>query len=819
MKFIFDDSFAADFNLFKTENKLESVVLPSGLIFEKSVRLANVSDQDLQEMIDNYNSGNNDDKARIIADDYPKLDEGQRKEFVQRTSRGKSSGSVGEFSFGNDKSIPEKGISRMMDMSDITGEPSQKASRLLSDRNILVSQLRTILSEEEIGEVFELIRSKRFPESELHNILKDALQYSTESGTNFKTVLSFFVNHYDQQRDLHLTRDIAKLASEIKATNPDVNVFEMLSTAAVGQIPDIAMINLIDDDKMRNTVLTLISTSQLRIVEQNEAIRRNLQNVRDGLQAMEERTNLQTALVDALDTIEIDKTLTQEVEAFGSLFKRYMKSPTYRAFRNVLYQMKAARKLIDRWSTIVTDTQPITPRQTGLEQKGKPLGSSDLTQESEKDDARGLGRMNVNSPNSKFVKIAQAKQNAQSLVFRKQISDNFIDEIVNFYKNSRASFASKYPAEVMKGYDLISYYIEKSKNNPDYLNNLGTYVVSSLRTNRLSKTIYSQTTPQTGITGISADTTSDQAIQANNKKIEHFLNTIAYATKFTNPQALDELARFMNAYGQALNRQNELQSGAAGLPAPSQGFSAFQRMFVAANEEEVNNMIGLSREESFARMNLAKKRADYKTMFENKREILNKNIKMQVDLGDGTEGEAPYQTPEKIKALYEDMKVFLKEVIKNISYEKQLLQKGFNRISSRLDPFQSKKVQAKISEIEVDIRFYMNELNKISSTALIAADMARKQRLYQKLGPIQKKLSMLAKAGFTPSGLMFNMSFTDPGGQSMTYGSLLYSILNQEKKALATLQNAYQEARKSTTPVDLKQYLGKLTTEPQDLIV
>jgi hypothetical protein len=41
---------------------------------------------------------------------------------------------------------------------------------------------------------------------------------------------------------------------------------------------------------------------------------------------------------------------------------------------------------------------------------------------------------------------------------------------------------------------------------------------------------------------------------------------------------------------------------------------------------------------------------------------------------------------------------------------------------------------------------------------------------------------------------------------------MLYAILNEEEKALGILRNAYQEARKSTTPVDLSSYLGELNT-------
>jgi hypothetical protein len=169
--------------------------------------------------------------------------------------------------------------------------------------------------------------------------------------------------------------------------------------------------------------------------------------------------------------------------------------------------------------------------------------------------------------------------------------------------------------------------------------------------------------------------------------------------------------------------------------------------------------------------------------------------------------------------MYEDMSKFLKEVITNVQYEKDLLQKGFDRITARLDRFQAKKVQLKIAEIQADLIFFQNEYGKISSTALIASEMARKQRLLQKLGPIQKKLAAFSKAGFSPGGMMFSYSMTDAGGESQTLGGVLYAMLNEEKKALGILLNAYSEARKSTTPVDVSQYVNSTADRPQDLKV
>ena len=379
MKFIFNDSLSIDSNLFKTEDKLESVIITSGLILEKNLKLATRTKADFDDMIDRYNIGDPKDKSDIMTNEFNLLDDDQKKDFLSRISRGKDKS--GNFAEPSGDSLIEKAVTKTMDVSELTGEASEKASAKLSNRNRIISLLRSQMTDEQIGQLFDNIFSKDINESQLIEIINDALLYSVQASTNLPTILNFMINHYDKQRDLNLTREITKLAAEIREGNPDVNIFEMLAKSAVGKIPDVAMVNLIDDNKMRGTVLSLIGLTQMRVVEQNEAVRRELQKVRDGLQSMQERTNLQRALVDALKMIEVDTTLTKEIEEFGKLFKKYMSDPYFRALRNILYDLSAARKLVDVWGTLVTDTQPITPRQTDVELRSKPQGASDTTQQ------------------------------------------------------------------------------------------------------------------------------------------------------------------------------------------------------------------------------------------------------------------------------------------------------------------------------------------------------------------------------------------------------------------------------------------------------
>ena len=261
-------------------------------------------------------------------------------------------------------------------------------------------------------------------------------------------------------------------------------------------------------------------------------------------------------------------------------------------------------------------------------------------------------------------------------------------------------------------------------------------------------------------------------------------------------------------------RQKVLNETGKGLPAPTQLKPSLRRAVVAENEMYVDTLAGLTRDESFVRTNLAKKRGSYKETYQQKKESLDRAQRMDVDLGEGQDGQTPNETPAKIKSMYEDLAKWLSDVVKNIRYEKDLLKRSFDRMinerdpNKALDPSAKMQIEKSLTEIQNDLKYFENEYGKYASTALIATEMARKQRFLQKIGPIQKKIAAMIKGGFSPVGLMFNYSQADAGGDSQSYGQLLYSILNEEKKALGILRNAYIEARQSTTPVDLSTYLG-----------
>lgn len=844
MKFVFNDIFASSSELFKDVNDSKPVIVSSNLIFEKNIKTAQVSDADYRGLLQDYLTGSDQDRARILREDYPNFSEEQQRDFTNEITKSEQEAKKKR---GEGKTITENVINTVIDDSESTGKPGENLSLKLVNRNKIVSLLRSSgFSEEQIGKLFfDFIDNYGIPESLTLTFLLEGLSAARAGRTSYPKVLEFILVHYQEQRDAQMTLDIVKEASEAQAQNPDVPIFDMLIDGAKGQLPDIAQVALIDDDDKRSAVLELLKLSQLRIVEQGEAVRRQLQVVRDRLQTVQEQVNRQRAIVDILKTIEVDRVLVDEIRKFGDVFVNLMTSTMFRALRDIMYDIAAGRKLLDMWGSLYVDTQPVTPRQTDVEMKGRPLADSPMSGDI-KTEQEGVFRRKdkIVSNANRFVKIAQEAVDQA-------------DESAKINKICRAaaSVFDKLSAERSEGLN------ETGKKGFQIYCQISKSVLSACRSinsvNNYPGNVAAQFEQQTSdfilkkkaskeIAGTSRKFTAQKAIydgfiklaQAQtqteirptenaDRNLNNFINECYFAllnaASFEVHISTWNTANFegflyyhkLNSIS-ILNQINEeaLQEGIGGIKVPTQqnifgpngeltefGAQVFQ------NEKDVNEFLQLSEAESNARIKLKLKREQNKVLIDNTEKNINNEIRMLVDLGDTqTEGETPLATPQKVKEKYESFKLLLKECIKQAQLEKDLLVRAFNRLKSdgrTLDPFKVKLTQNIISGIEKDLIDFKNKYGKIASTALIVAQMQRKLRLLQKLGPIQKAIAKFKKAGMSTAALI-----SQPNG----FLRQLYLIRNEEEQALDILLDAYKKVTVYHKPVDLNAFLKQNPT-------
>ena len=813
MKFVFNDIFASDSNLFTKSEQVESVIVSSNLILEKNIKTAQVTNSEFADFVRKYKDGDATERARIVREEFPKMSESQQKDFTRQIQTQSNKG--GSEPNTNDTAA-EKVLNQIIEDSEQTGEAGKNLGRILVERNKIESRLRSSgFSPDEIAKLFnDYIEQASIPETLVLTFLEDGLDYASQARTSYKEVLEFMLVHYSEQRDADLTRNLTKLASQVKSVAPDVPIFEMLLDAAKGKMPDLSMIPLIEDEEKRSLIIEVMKLAQLRVVGQGETVRRQWQSIRDRMNMIQEQANRQRAIVDMLETIEVDKFVTQQIQLFGDLFVKLMTTPMYRTLRSMLYDIAAARKILDAYGTLYLDNQPVTPRQTDREQRGRPEAGSDISDENV--GSAGVFRRQ-SSKKTNFVKISQVEK----------ISSENINKVGQIISQAFVKMKNDTPANLPeKGKIFFNLYID---TNINYWSNITTIdqidnadTVISKNVSNLFKSVYASNynsvriaqIPQQGnITPVDIDKDLEKKTTELYLAIKNIILTLeGFEALNGNFSGIIKFTHMTNNLNTGYAREVLLQLAGKGSRSPSQNkiydengnLTDFGKKLLAT-EEDVNKILFATEAEQNTSMNLFLKRKQNRQLVETTKQNLENDIKMTVDLGDAS-GETPLARPEEIEKKYISFKKLLTEVIKQTQFEKDLNKRAFDRIPKQnLDPFKTKLIESKLTDIDKDLKLFQNEYGRIASTSLIIAQISRKLRLMQKIGPIQKAIAKFKKAGLSTAALI-----SSPNG----FLKQLYLIRKEEEEALDILLKEYEKIRQYQTPVDLDGQISQNITPP-----
>jgi hypothetical protein len=813
MKFVFNDIFASDSNLFAKSEQVESVIVSSNLILEKNIKTAQLTNSEFADFVRKYKDGDATERARIIREEVPKMSESQQKDFTRQIQSQPNRG--GSEPNTND-SAAERILNQIIEDSEQTGEAGKNLGRILVERNKIESRLRSSgFSPDEIAKLFnDFIEQASMPETLVLTFLEDGLDYASQARTSYKEVLEFMLAHYSEQLDADLTRNLTKLASQVKSVAPDVPIFGMLLDAAKGKMPDLSMIPLIEDEEKRSLIIEVMKLAQLRVVGQGETVRRQWQRIRDRMNMIQEQTNRQRAIVDMLETIEVDKFVTQQIKLFGDLFVKLMTTPMYRTLRSMLYDIAAARKILDAYGTLYLDNQPVTPRQTDREQRGRPEAGSDISDENV--GSAGLFRRQ-SSKKTNFVKISQVKKDSSEII--NQVGQVISQAFVKM-KNDTPPNLSEKGKKFYNSFNDININYWSYITTIDQIQNANTVISKSVNT--LFKQVFASNynsvriaqVPQQGnVAPVSIDKDLEKQTTEVYLALKNIILTLEGIESFNgNLSGMAKIVMMTNNINVTYARETLLQQGIGGLKSPTQknifdengNLTDFGKRLLAV-EEDVNAILFATQAEQYTSMNLFLKRKQNRQLVETTKQNLENDIKMTVDLGDAS-GETPLARPEEIKKKYESYKKLLTEVIKQTQFEKDLNKRAFDRIPKQsLDPFKIKLIESKLTDIDKDLKLFQNEYGRIASTSLIIAQISRKLRLMQKIGPIQKAIAKFKKAGLSTAALI-----SSPNG----FLKQLYLIRKEEEEALNILLEEYEKIRQYQTPVDLDGQISQNITPP-----
>ncbi len=849
MKFIFDDSFSTDPNLFKSQTDERSVFVSGNLIFEKS---SVATTGNIKRLIAKYKSLDKEGKRKLAEEitngtgEGTGLSDDDKEDFFDGISGSSSSSRGGDPSA---NSITRRYLDTIVSGSDEMGEAADAFATKATLRSRLVDQLKPFLSSDEIGKLFDdFIFKIKLPESETLDFISNIIDFASDAGSNIKELISFATMHYATRRDKGLTILLLELGTKLQKKYPEVDFFQMMIDSANGGKPKLGKLAIINDKEDMDIARKLFSLSQHRIVEQNEALNRERKEVRDALQSMQERTNLQRAIFDAMKMNEVERALTIEIEKFGETFRRLITNPQFRALKDLQYTILAGRRLLDAWMSLYIDKQPVTPSRSTQEVRDDPKAVSRFTGEQQGRSNRdwpSRGPILVSHSNSKFIKIAQTKVNQpaqnqnvsgekQAILLQKMILSDLIKKIesavIPRIKNSNIPIEGK---NVVLSYvnSLLLEFSKALRANARVsfleMHDLayGKILLNLAELTRIKKSDFSNT--RFVISQQAGAQTSRPAVQPQFSQFSTIIDSLigglaglGYFETFTrifstgDVRDIIALTRFLETYNKSVYMELDNQLGNVGGNAPadssmfSGGVLSPSGAQIAVNEVEADALQKLFGEEFFATQRLdAKIKADEATLAQAENNLaIESSQSVQLSVGkEAPEGDKPaLEFPAELKQKQEAFVKQADAVIKNL-YVLLGVRRNMKKYAEveGSDPIIMSTLRRLEQDILIRIKKHEDTREKYKTTSSILVELERSRRLRQLLRPVEKQIQLFSEAGISIASLI-----TQPNGIL----NVVRRIRDEEEKALDKLVDRYTEIKENITPVNLEGFARPTVT-------
>ena len=839
MKFIFNDSFSTDPNLFKTQTDERSVFVSGNLIFEKSSFAASGRVKNLAKK---WKSSSPGDRRKISKDvedgsgDAAGWSDSEKDDF--QTEIISSSDSFSSNKPGGE-SMTRQFLNTVVDSSDAMGDAADQASAKLTLRSRIVDQLKPFMSEDEIGKLLDtFIFEVGLAESEVLDFINYILDFSSEAGSNIKELLDFAIMHYATRRDKGLTLLLLELASKLQKKYPEVNFFQMMIDSANGRKPKLGKLAIINDQTDMESARKIFSLAQHRIVDQNEALNRERREVKDRLQAMQERTNLQRALFDAMKMNEVERSLTTELEKFGETFRRIITNPQFRALKDLQYTINAGRRLLDAWMSLYQDVQPVSPRLSPTESRDDPRSVGRFTGE-----AQGVNPNNfpsrrklLSSRPSKFVKIAQAQnqpnQQNQALQIQRYLLNGFINainsKVAPHYRNGNLPPQAK--DYILNYLNIFSSEFGKALRTNSIISFADLYqsVKSKLALSANRNTTAFQNNSREVIAQQGGAQTSRPAVQPQLEVYSGYIDTLTgilfnlgkaetFIRMFTTGKMLDwaSLMKMHGLYENQLFMELDLQLGNVGRLAPSDqtimpgGKLSPQGASILANAQEADAVLELFPEEQRAAERLdAKIKQDEATLGQAENNLgieASQTVQLSENKVTPEGDKAPLEFPAELTQKYEAFVNETQNVIKNLYVLLGIRRNMRTRAETEgIDSTITSTLRRYEQDILIRIKKHEETRDKYKETNLIRYELERRRRLEQLLGPLQKQIQLFADAGISIASLI-----SQPNGLL----NVMRKIRDEEENALDKLIDKYTEVKERITPVNLGNFQKPTVTQ------
>lgn len=806
----------------------EMKFISSGLIFEKQVKTAQVY-KTVQELFDAYSkltSQAERDKLEESADaEHILNDPKNRKEFYRKVK------SLGTPQSGKTGDVVSDVAQLGIDEAELAGVPASKFAPFMEMKDQIIQKLRPFMSEAKIGGVFnELLEEVKLPYTEVIGALDFLISQARSCNAEVDKVIDFFISHYKQKRQYTLVKELIKNACELQKLNPVVDIFAVLKDAISGNQPQVGLMYALKDPDAMKAFNELVMLSQSNLPEQSEEIRRRFQSSRDALNNQQQKFNMQRALVDMMKIEETNKQLVGMIKNMGTAFEFLMTQPMYRALRDMLYDLRAGKVIMNQAASIFGgDRSPETKRSTPQEQ-------STLRENT----FPGIGeeRQPFADSNLKFVKLAspevqryiysqtapqQANQSPILSAFQQimnkivEVKDNVVREIQKY-----AGAVGKVVEFFTKLYNAFKILFEKLRAgniSPDAVEQAFAPLLTSLVSASSEKNLRlaqrapqqpTRTRPNTaqilndalkiiasvGTTiagGILAYHSAASLLAAGD--IGSILNSIAPLLLMLKNNVMEILVEFP---GFGKNAPISSQFFNANGTLSNQGKQAL------VNAKETMISLGISDADAMALSKFDVEK-EYLMSFLNKKEQNLRDFETQVvQTGSGTTESTVGGIPQDYQTKIKEFLGFCNDLESKFKANLNLFRNGLENAKKQFNQAQLTHIQGKLSEYQADLLAIQKKKAEYSSLKNIAANMMRKRIIFQKLKPLQTQMDTLKKLGIPIAN-----AIASPNGILAMSGA----IRKEVSDALVALRKEHEELSQLIKNPDKAAQLVKYPTD------
>jgi hypothetical protein len=830
MKFVFNDSLLSSTGPVETSGLMSNNFVSSNIIIERKLVTAQIVDMDdLFLKLDQLKTRSDIDnflRRTDVRDFLKKInvrtgDENQiefNSKMVQRNQSGKN----------NSSSLNEYIQQGIQNAANATEDSASKFAPFLETKDQIIQRLKPFMSESEIGETFYKLEEKvKLPFTEVIGVLDYCIQKSRSCNSKASDIINFFIEHYEQKRQYGTVKNIIDQACEYQKLNPTIDVFSVLRDSVAGNQPDVDLGYLSKDSNDQLIFNNLIMLSQSSLPEQSEEIRRRFQQSRDALDAQQQKFNMQRAIYDMMKIEDSNQELVNTIKLFGEGFKLLLTQPMYRALRDMYYDLRASKILLNQAASVFgADTSPENRRSRPTEDMYHKTNTQFPYIVDE--------RQPFSEPHHRFVKLASPEvskivfaqandsnnQNNQVLevlnfisdqiggVYQqivdklrgftdsaplfKKISDlftamnNSVKTISNAVKNNNVS-EQLLNSEFKKIQDIL--HSDLSKSNV-FANNSARLLKTSQHDVQQGKTNYGGSENSQNFAQVSAIISSIAAAIFSVFAIKNSYDTLASVATGQWIQAANAIAPFLlglkNLILQSLSQFGIIK----GKNAPQSSYfydnkgtltpQGKQRL---SNNQETMIALGIADQDAMALSKFSVQKQYYMKQLQTMEQNLKSAEQQVVQLGgtktDYTVGDLPEDFQKKLKEFLD----YLKQLEPQYKSALNIFRNAYKNFNN-LNPNQQTQAKGLMAEFQNDLIEIQKKISEWSSMKNIAGHLMRKRILLQKLKPIQKQLDTLKKLGIPMSNVI-----ASPNGIL----SLVGKIRSEEQQALDKLRNEHYE--------------------------